>query len=54
MVVKDNILYKCGWLFLEGIIFYNKVFKIFVNGNLVYDEGIFVEDIFGMVIEVGE
>lgn len=53
-VAKDNILYKCGWSPLEGTTFHNKVLKTFVNGNLVYDEGNFAEDTFGMAIEVGE
>ena len=52
-VAKDNILYKCGWSPLEGTTFHNKVLKTFVNGNLVYDEGNFAEDTFGMAIEVG-
>jgi dihydroorotase len=53
-VSKDNVLYKCGWSPLEGTTFHNKVLKTFVNGNLVYDEGTFAEDKFGMAIEVGE
>ena len=53
-VSKDNVLYKCGWSPLEGTTFHNKVLKTFVNGNLVYDEGAFAEDKFGMAIEVGE
>jgi dihydroorotase len=52
-VAKDNILYKCGWSPLEGTTFHNKVLKTFVNGKLVYDEGTFAEDTFGMAIEVG-
>lgn len=42
-VMKDNILYKCGWSPLEGTIFKTKVTHTFVNGNLVYDNGQFNE-----------
>ena len=42
-VMKDNILYKCGWSPLEGTIFKTKVTHTFVNGNLVYDNGQFDE-----------
>ncbi len=40
-VNKENILYKCGWSSFEGTTFNHKVEKTFVNGNLVYDKGIF-------------
>ena len=46
-VKKDNILYKCKWSPLEGQKFTSKVVKTFVNGNIVYDNGIFNEDIKG-------
>ena len=46
-VKKDNILYKCKWSPLEGQKFTSKVLKTFVNGNIVYDNGIFNEDIKG-------
>ena len=42
-VMKDNILYKCGWSPLEGTIFKTKVTHTFVNGNLVFDNGQFNE-----------
>ena len=44
---KENILYKCKWSPLEGQKFTSKVLKTFVNGNIVYDNGIFNEDIKG-------
>lgn len=47
-VKKDNILYKCGWSPFEGEIFSSSVEKTFVNGNLVYDNGIFNENFRGM------
>jgi len=42
-VAKDNILYKCAWSPLEGTTFTTKVLNTFVNGNLVYDNGVFDE-----------
>ena len=50
-VSTDNILYKCGWSPFEGQKFTGKVTQTFVNGNLVYDEGIFNEDTKGMRLE---
>ncbi len=46
-VQKDNILYKCGWSPFEGVKFHSAIEKTFVNGNLVYDNGIFDETHFG-------
>jgi dihydroorotase len=42
-VASDNILYKCGWSPLEGQLFKSKVHKTFVNGNVVYDNGVLTE-----------
>ncbi|PKG43773.1 dihydroorotase [Psychroflexus sp. MES1-P1E] len=50
-VTKDNLLYKCGWSPLEGTAFQTKIEQTFVNGNLIYDHGLFKEDIFGMPID---
>jgi dihydroorotase len=50
-VTKDNILYKCGWSPLEGQKLTGKVTHTFVNGNLVYDEGVFNEATKGMRLE---
>jgi dihydroorotase len=50
-VAKDNLLYKCGWSPLEGTTFSSKVMQTFVNGKLVYDNGLFQENIFGMPID---
>jgi dihydroorotase len=47
-VSAENILYKCGWSPLEGQAFQSKIVKTFVNGNLVYDEGVFNESSRGM------
>ena len=46
-VSSENILYKCGWSPFEGTEFKSKVLKTFVNGNLVYNEGTFDENIKG-------
>jgi len=40
-VSAENILYKCGWSPLEGQAFQSKIVKTFVNGHLVYDDGVF-------------
>lgn len=47
VVDKENILYKCGWSPLEGTLFSTKVTQTFVNGNLVYDNGVFDETVKG-------
>ena len=43
-VGHENILYKCGWSPFEGKSFSSSVTHTFVNGNLVYKEGVFYED----------
>jgi dihydroorotase len=50
-VAKDNILYKCAWSPLEGTTFQTKIKQTFVNGNLVFDDGNFFDDIKGKEIE---
>lgn len=46
-VEKTNILYKCGWSPLEGTTFPAAITHTFVNGHLVYENGIFDESIKG-------
>ncbi|MDP5092959.1 MAG: dihydroorotase [Polaribacter sp.] len=46
-VSKDNILYKCGWSPFEGTTFSHSITHTFVNGNLVYENGKFNENIRG-------
>ncbi|CAM1343000.1 dihydroorotase [Tenacibaculum aestuarii] len=46
-VTKDNVLYKCGWSPFEGVEFSNQITHTFVNGNLMYNEGTFNEEIKG-------
>ncbi|MGL4412243.1 MAG: dihydroorotase [Bacteroidales bacterium] len=43
-VNQSNILYKCGWSPFEGYSFSHKVEKTFVNGSLVYDNGVIDEN----------
>ena len=42
-VTPENILYKCQWSPFENQFFKSKIVKTFVNGNLVYDDGIIYE-----------
>ncbi len=46
-VSRDNILYKCGWSPFEGTTFSSKISHTFVNGNLIYHQGKFNDDIKG-------
>jgi len=50
-VNKDNVLYKCGWSPLEGTTFTSRVTHTFVNGNLIYKEGVFNDAIKGQRLE---
>lgn len=50
-VNKDNILYKCGWSPLEGTTFTSRITHTFVNGNLIYKEGGFNDEIKGQRLE---
>jgi dihydroorotase len=49
-VSKENIFYKCGWSPLEGTSFRTQVTHTFVNGNLVYEQGVFYEENKGMAL----
>lgn len=49
-VSKENLLYKCGWSPLEGTTFRNSITHTFVNGNLVFNNGTFNEENFGVAI----
>lgn len=46
-VSKENVLYKCGWSPFEGTTFSSTITQTFVNGNLIYNEGVFNDDIKG-------
>ncbi|GGG99626.1 dihydroorotase [Mucilaginibacter phyllosphaerae] len=43
-VNKGNILYKCGWSPFEGSTFKAKVISTIVSGNLVYENGDFINE----------
>jgi len=47
-VERGNILYKCGWSPLEGFRFPATVTHTFVNGHLVYGNGVFDESQWGL------
>jgi dihydroorotase len=49
-VSKDNILYKCGWSPFEGTTFNSTVETTFVNGNIIYDKGVFNNEIKGKAL----
>jgi dihydroorotase len=42
-VTKENILYKCGWSPLENMEFPATITHTFVNGNLIYNNGVWNE-----------
>lgn len=42
-VSKSNILYKCGWSPFEDYTFKSKISHTFVNGHLVYENGVVSE-----------
>jgi dihydroorotase len=47
-VSKENILYKCGWSPMEEFMFPAAITHSFVNGHLVYGNGVFDESQKGM------
>ena len=47
IVDQNNIYYKCGWSPFEGITFGSRITHTFVNGHLVYHDGIFDESVKG-------
>lgn len=46
-VSRENVLYKCGWSPMEGIEFHSKVRQTFVNGHLVFDNGVIDDSVKG-------
>lgn len=46
-VVKEDLLYQCGWSPFEGTTFEATINKTFVNGNLVYNNGEIIESALG-------
>jgi len=49
-VSKENLLYKCGWSPFEGTTFSSTITHTFINGNLIYNRGIFNDEIKGQRI----
>ena len=47
-ITRERIRYKCGWSPLEGMHFKGRPTHTFVNGNLVYEDGILRESAKGM------
>ena len=47
IVTKENCLYSCAWSPFEGIQFSHTIEKTFVNGKVVFQDGIIKNDIFG-------
>ena len=43
-ISNDNEYSKCGWTPYDGVEVRSRVTHTFVNGNLVYENGIFYED----------
>jgi len=43
----DLNLYKCGWSSFDNYTFSSKIIQTYVNGNLVYDRGVFNNNDFG-------
>lgn len=50
-VTKENILYKCGWSPLEGFQFPATVTHTFVNGHLVYGNGVWDASQYGQRLQ---
>jgi dihydroorotase len=50
-VTPESILYKCGWSPLEGFTFPATVTHTFVNGNMVYGNGVFDESTWGQRLQ---
>jgi dihydroorotase len=46
-VSRDNLLYKCGWSPFEGTTFSSTITHTFVNGNLIYHNGVFNDEMKG-------
>jgi dihydroorotase len=47
VVHESNIIYKCGWSPFEGFEFHSSIKYTFVNGQLVYENGLFNEAVKG-------
>ena len=50
-IANADMLYKCGWTPYDGMSAKSKVTHTFVNGNLVYHDGIVEDKFFGKQLE---
>jgi dihydroorotase len=51
LIEPEGLLYKCGWSPLEGTTLSHKVTHTFVNGKLVYNQGVFEESHKGRLLD---
>lgn len=51
IVTKENILYKCAWSPFEGTTFNSIITHTLVNGNLIFNQGIFNDNVKGKRLE---
>ncbi len=51
IIKNDDMLYKCGWTPYDGMNVKSRVTHTFVNGKLVYHDGIVEENIIGKPLE---
>ena len=51
VIKNDDMLYKCGWTPYDGMEVKSQVTHTFVNGNLVYHDGVVEDNIFGKPLE---
>ena len=51
VIKNDDMLYKCGWTPYDGMSVKSNVTHTFVNGNLVYHNGIVEDKVFGKPLE---
>lgn len=50
-VIKEDLLYKCGWSPLEGRTLQGQIMKTFVNGDLVWNGNKIIEGVRGKRLE---
>ena len=48
---NEEVHYKCGWTPYNGTILHFQITHTFVNGNLVFENGVFHEEIKGKKLE---
>ncbi len=51
VIKNDDMFYKCGWTPYDGMSVKSNVTHTFVNGNLVYHNGIVEDKVFGKPLE---